>query len=391
MPKEPKEYTDLRDWYNTGNPNPEPSVFNDEPLQEELNDMKEWYGSYILSPKFKERLVSSGDYGSEEEVNSIIQKKYEALQGVEMNVDDEFSENYMRQGKYMNISKLKADPFGYGFIPHINPELTIAHELGHAVDAKYNGAGLSLNDVKDLEDYNKLYREAPYGEPLGRGWKEGVINRLSKGGVTSRREGDNLMYKEGELHDIGSEESYGDLVAMRKYLKDNYNLSPENNITKEKWNEVLKDFDSDNEYQNLPIKRFFKKFGKPEDATYILNNIAMEEPEVENGVTAKKGSSIKLKKKSKKDPRLAKNGLSGYNKPKKTPSHPTKSHVVLAKVGDVVKLIRFGEQGARTAGKPKAGESVKMKKKRASFKARHAKNIKKGRLSAAYWADKVKW
>jgi len=81
----------------------------------------------------------------------------------------------------------------------------------------------------------------------------------------------------------------------------------------------------------------------------------------------------------------------GYNKPKKTPKHPTKSHAVLAKEGKVIKLIRFGEQGAETAGKPKAGESDRMKKKRASFKARHAKNIKKGKLSAAYWADKVKW
>ena len=81
----------------------------------------------------------------------------------------------------------------------------------------------------------------------------------------------------------------------------------------------------------------------------------------------------------------------GYNKPKRTPNHPTKSHAVLAKEGDIIKLIRFGEQGAKTAGKPKAGESDKMKKKRASFKARHAKNIKKGKLSAAYWANKVKW
>ncbi len=81
----------------------------------------------------------------------------------------------------------------------------------------------------------------------------------------------------------------------------------------------------------------------------------------------------------------------GYNKPKKTPKHPTKSHVVLAKEGKVIKLIRFGEQGAETAGKPKAGESDRMKKKRASFKARHGKNINKGKLSAAYWADKVKW
>ena len=81
----------------------------------------------------------------------------------------------------------------------------------------------------------------------------------------------------------------------------------------------------------------------------------------------------------------------GYNKPKRTPKHPSKSHVVLAKEGDTIKLIRFGEQGASTAGKPKAGESDRMKQKRASFKARHAKNIKKGKLSAAYWADKVKW
>ena len=88
---------------------------------------------------------------------------------------------------------------------------------------------------------------------------------------------------------------------------------------------------------------------------------------------------------------LKKHGLSGVNKPKKTPSHPKKSHMVLAKVGDRVRLIRFGEQGASTAGKPKSGEGDKMKKKRASFKARHRKNIAKGKLSAAYWANKVKW
>ena len=94
---------------------------------------------------------------------------------------------------------------------------------------------------------------------------------------------------------------------------------------------------------------------------------------------------------SKKDPRLARAGVSGYNKPKRTPTHPKKSHVVVAKSGDKVKTIRFGQQGAKTAGKPKAGESDKMKKKRKSFKARHGKNIAKGKMSAAYWADKVKW
>jgi hypothetical protein len=93
----------------------------------------------------------------------------------------------------------------------------------------------------------------------------------------------------------------------------------------------------------------------------------------------------------KKDQRLARVGVEGYNKPKRTPSHPKKSHVVVAKEGDKVKTIRFGEQGAKTAGKPKAGESEAMKKKRASFKARHAANIAKGKMSAAFWADKVKW
>tara|TARA_R100000951_G_scaffold115043_1_gene121863 strand:- start:469 stop:753 length:285 start_codon:yes stop_codon:yes gene_type:complete len=92
-----------------------------------------------------------------------------------------------------------------------------------------------------------------------------------------------------------------------------------------------------------------------------------------------------------KDPRLDRAGVSGYNKPKRTPNHPKKSHVVVAKEGDTIKTIRFGEQGAKTAGKPKAGESDAMKKKRASFKARHAKNIKKGKLSAAYWANRAKW
>jgi len=100
---------------------------------------------------------------------------------------------------------------------------------------------------------------------------------------------------------------------------------------------------------------------------------------------------------SKKDPRLARTGVSGFNKPKRTPNHPTKSHVVVAKEGDKIKTIRFGQQGKKvgtlkgTAGAPKKGESARMKAKRKSFKARHAKNIKRGKMSAAWWADKVKW
>jgi hypothetical protein len=90
------------------------------------------------------------------------------------------------------------------------------------------------------------------------------------------------------------------------------------------------------------------------------------------------------------DTRLKRAGVSGFNKPKRTPSHPKKSHVVVAKVGSEVKTIRFGQQGV--SGSPKkAGESAAHAARRKSFKARHAKNISKGKMSAAYWADKVKW
>ena len=93
----------------------------------------------------------------------------------------------------------------------------------------------------------------------------------------------------------------------------------------------------------------------------------------------------------KRDTRLARAGVSGFNKPKRTPGHKTKSHVVVAKSGDQIKTIRFGQQGVTTAGKPKAGESAKQKARRKSFKARHGKNIAKGKMSAAFWANKTKW
>ena len=90
-----------------------------------------------------------------------------------------------------------------------------------------------------------------------------------------------------------------------------------------------------------------------------------------------------------KDSRLKRAGVSGYNKPKRTPGHPKKSHIVVAKVGSKVKTIRFGQQGVSGAGaNPK---TAKQKARQKSFKARHSKNIAKGKMSAAYWADKVKW
>lgn len=82
-------------------------------------------------------------------------------------------------------------------------------------------------------------------------------------------------------------------------------------------------------------------------------------------------------------------GVSGFNKAKRTPNHPTKSHVVVAKEGDTVKTIRFGQQGVQGAGKNP--QTAKEKARRKSFKARHSKNIAKGKMSAAFWADKIKW
>jgi len=90
-----------------------------------------------------------------------------------------------------------------------------------------------------------------------------------------------------------------------------------------------------------------------------------------------------------KDSRLARAGVSGYNKPKRTPSHPTKSHVVVAKEGDKIKTIRYGQQGVKGAGSTPKTDAEKARRK--SFKARHAKNISKGKMSAAYWANKSKW
>lgn len=90
------------------------------------------------------------------------------------------------------------------------------------------------------------------------------------------------------------------------------------------------------------------------------------------------------------DAKLKNAGVTDYNKPKRTPSHPTKSHVVVAKVGDKVKTIRFGQQGVK-GSPPKKSESDADKARRKSFKARHADNIAKGKMSAAWWSSTVKW
>ena len=104
---------------------------------------------------------------------------------------------------------------------------------------------------------------------------------------------------------------------------------------------------------------------------------------------ADKTRKFRMAKGGKADGRLKRAGVSGYNKPKRTPNHPTKSHIVVAKSGSTIKTIRFGQQGVSGAGKSPKSKSEKARRK--SFKARHAKNIARGVLSAAYWANKVKW
>ncbi len=138
------------------------------------------------------------------------------------------------------------------------------------------------------------------------------------------------------------------------------------------------------------LSRFTRGSKKPTYTSILKEWLAKEE---EGGMAKKQLDRVSDLADMTKgaDPRLKRAGVSGYNKPKRTPNHPTKSHIVVAKEGNKIKTIRYGQQGAKTAGDPKKGESEKMKKKRKSFKARHAKNIKRGKMSAAYWADKSKW
>ena len=124
--------------------------------------------------------------------------------------------------------------------------------------------------------------------------------------------------------------------------------------------------------------------------------MAKDEPKGKKGMVVvialgkPKKEEKEVKKAKKPDPRLKRIGVSGYNKPKRTPNHPKKSHVVVAKEGNKVKVIRYGQQGV--SGSPKKrGESKSYRKRRESFKARHAKNIKRGKMSAAYWANRSKW
>jgi LysM repeat protein len=151
--------------------------------------------------------------------------------------------------------------------------------------------------------------------------------------------------------------------------------------------------DSGGNYEVLPDRYDFNKSkstaqdrANPKDDYSKLTYLGQDISEDENAYGFNFKGRINVAKGGKIDKKKMK-----CNKPKRTPSHPKKSHVVKACKDGKEKIIRFGEQGAKTAGKPKAGESARMKAKRKSFKARHRKNIKRGNMSAAYWADKVKW
>ena len=126
----------------------------------------------------------------------------------------------------------------------------------------------------------------------------------------------------------------------------------------------------------------------------VIDGVSLERPtrlKRQQSAKVEQSTHQDIEMARKKDPRLKRAGVRGFNKPKRTPGHRTKSHIVVAKVGNKIKTIRFGQQGAKTAGKPKKGESARMKAKRKSFKARHRRNIAKGKMSAAYWANRVKW
>lgn len=161
-------------------------------------------------------------------------------------------------------------------------------------------------------------------------------------------------------------------------------------------------FDSYNEKKRTknPCWKGYKQYGTKKKNGKIVPNCVPTEDTVTK-TNSNKSNNEKfvvsfdefelLDEKKTKDPRIIKAGVEGYNKPKRTPNHPTKSHIVVAKEGDKIKTLRFGEQGAETAGKPKEGESKRMKSKRKRFKSRHGRNIKKGKMSAAYWSWVTKW
>jgi len=141
--------------------------------------------------------------------------------------------------------------------------------------------------------------------------------------------------------------------------------------------------------KDFPGRKYsvYKMKGDFDKDTYHSKKTGMNHIKRDTEITGKVAHNVS----EEKDPRLKNAGVAGFNKAKRTPGHPTKSHIVVAKDGGKVKTIRFGQQGVTTAGAPKKGESDKQKGRRASFKARHAKNIAKGKMSAAYWADKEKW
>tara|TARA_X000001382_G_scaffold42425_1_gene28599 strand:- start:1119 stop:2417 length:1299 start_codon:yes stop_codon:yes gene_type:complete len=269
---------------------------NKEPdeYKKDLQDVQSFYKNYILTPKYRERLESSGY----ENVDKTIQSRLKGLEDIQMDVYDKYKSpgSNISQGKFMDI--YKTDFMGY---PDFYPKYTIAHEAGHAMEYRVDkNRGLNIKDRMAMEDRNQLYRDAP----------DAFMTNI--GDYYMDQDSQTIMrpqnipfvgksYKEGAKHDLGSPESYADLTAMRMYLKDKHNISPEEDITKEKWKEVLKGFDSDDEYQDTSIKRFFKKYGKPEDATDILNNIAMEETLQGDYRVSKNGAALgRLSKLSKR-------------------------------------------------------------------------------------------
>ena len=156
-----------------------------------------------------------------------------------------------------------------------------------------------------------------------------------------------------------------------------------------KFNEFIKDVVNAGLSGYAQARNLGRYFGSgPSEGAEVVINLGKLNPKERKTLAMITGTEGRTR--SAKGGKIDKKSMA-CNSPRRTPSHPKKSHVVKACEGGKEKIIRFGEQGAKTAGKPKAGESARMKAKRKSFKARHRKNIKRGKMSAAYWADKVKW
>jgi hypothetical protein len=356
------------------------------PIKEEMKEEKEEVDIEALDPEVESRK------GSEQLKNKFIDKA--ASRGATI----EF---------YTEISPKRLDSTWYdgdiALITYKNFEILVS--VRGYLKMHLDGVESPLVDVEDLET-NKIFTDdelKAYAQDDTLYYDSGNWFEFSIKKIESNvwNYGDELGYDViGEVGEALDIDYYIDIVipdVIERYYRTNEDvqLEPskelpfkyEDGHTYEEYIEKYGEEYNDGTFWDYSLEDLLdliedNKIGYKERVFWLIDDRFYETP-------LKKEEN--LTEQSKKDPRLAQAGVSGYNQPKRTPNHPDKSHIVVAKEGDKIKTIRFGEQGAETAGKPKKGESERMKAKRKSFKSRHAKNIAKGKMSAAYWANKIKW